>query len=77
MKLPALRSKRAVFWAALLYPILLEIVLYYNVVWYVQLFNILLLFLAYALCMVIFRRLTPALGSADGGVGLDQVPSRS
>ena len=63
MKLPALRSKRAVFWAALLYPILLETVLYYNVVWYVQLFNILLLFLAYALCMVIFRRLKPALGA--------------
>ncbi len=61
MKFPALHSKRAVVCTALLFPVLLEIALYYNVVWYVQLFNILLLFFAYALCMVLLRRLKAAM----------------
>ncbi len=61
MKIPVIRSEKAATVLAVLYPILLEIALYFNVVWYVQLFNILLLFIVYALFLVLFRRLRPSL----------------
>ncbi len=61
MKFPAIKSEKSAMIAAVLFPVLLEIGLYFNVIWYVQLFNILLLFIVYGLFLVIFRRLRPAL----------------
>lgn len=61
MKIPAIQSQKAATALALLYPILLEIALYFNVIWYVQIFNILLLFIVYALVLVLCRRICPAL----------------
>ena len=61
MKIPVVKSEKAVTILALLFPVLLEIALYFNVVWYVQLFNILLLFIVYAVFLVLFRRLRPSL----------------
>lgn len=61
MKIPSIKSERGVMILAVLFPVLLEIALYFNVIWYVQLFNILLLFIVYALFLVLFRRLRPAL----------------
>lgn len=61
MKIPALHSSKSVTLLAVLYPIVLEFALYYNVIWYVQLFNILLLSILYGLFLMIFRRLKPTL----------------
>ncbi len=61
MKIPAIKNEKAVMALAVIFPVLLEIALYFNVVWYVQLFNILLLFIVYGLFLVLFRRLRPAL----------------
>ncbi len=61
MKIPAVRSEKGAMILAAVFPILLEIALYFNVIWYVQLFNILLLFIVYGLFLVIFRRLRPSL----------------
>lgn len=61
MKIPAIKSETGAMITAVIFPILLEIALYFNVIWYVQLFNILLLFIVYAMFLVIFRRLRPAL----------------
>ncbi len=60
-KFPAIRSERGAMLMALLFPILLEIGLYYNVIWYVQIFNILLLFILYALLGMLLRRIRPAM----------------
>ncbi len=61
MRIPAIRDEKYVMIAAVIFPVLLEIALYFNVIWYVQLFNILLLFIVYGLFLVLFRRLRPAL----------------
>ncbi len=61
MKIPAIKKEKSAMILAVLFPVLLEIALYFNVIWYVQLFNILLLFIVYALFLVLFRRLRPAL----------------
>ncbi len=61
MRIPAIRDEKGVMIAAVIFPVLLEIALYFNVIWYVQLFNILLLFIVYGLFLVMFRRLRPAL----------------
>lgn len=61
MKFPAIKSEAAAMITAVIFPILLEIALYFNVVWYVQAFNILLLFIVYGMFLVLFRRLRPAL----------------
>ncbi len=61
MKFPALQSDKSAFILAALYPVLLEIGLYYNVVWYVQIFNILLLLIIYAFFGILFRRIRPSL----------------
>ncbi len=61
MKIPAIKREKSAMILAVLFPVMLEIALYFNVVWYVQLFNILLLFIVYALFLVVFRRLRPAL----------------
>lgn len=61
MKIPAVKSEKGAMVLAVVFPILLEIALYFNVIWYVQLFNILLLFIVYGLFLVIFRRLRPSL----------------
>ncbi len=61
MKIPAIKNEKGAMILAVLFPILLEIVLYFNVVWYVQVFNILLLFIVYAFFLVLFRRLRPSL----------------
>ena len=63
MKFPAIRTDRGVVISAVLFPVLLEIGLYFNVVWYVQLFNILLLMLAMAVLLMIVRRLKPTLAA--------------
>ena len=63
MKFPAIRTERGVIITSVLYPILLEIGLYYNVVWYVQLFNILLLALTMAILLILWQRLKPTLVS--------------
>ncbi len=61
MKIPSIKSEKGALLLAALFPVLLEIALYFNVIWYVQLFNILLLFIVYGLFLVMFRRLHPAL----------------
>ncbi len=61
MKIPAIKHEKAVFAAAAIYPVLLEIALYFNVVWYVQIFNILLLSIVYGLFIVLFRKIKPAM----------------
>lgn len=61
MKIPALRSRKAVTALAVLYLFVLEFAMYYNVIWYVQLFNVLLLSVLCGLFLMLFRRLKPTL----------------
>ncbi len=61
MKIPSIRSERSAIITALLFPVLLEIGLYFNVIWYVQIFNILLMLILYALFGVLFRRIRPSM----------------
>ncbi len=57
LKLPAIESDRAAAVMAVCYPIVLEMLLYCNVVWYVQIFNILLMGLFYGLFFLLLRRI--------------------
>lgn len=59
--LPAITRDRTAAVMAVCYPIVLEILLYCNVVWYVQIFNILLMGLFYGLFFLLMRRIRPSM----------------
>ncbi len=61
MKIPVIERNRTAFLLSILFMILLEIALYFNVVWYVQIFNILLMLPFYGLFLAIFRRFKPTM----------------
>lgn len=61
MKIPAIQSEKAAVAAAAIFPVLLEILLYFNVTWYVQIFNILLMLPFYGLFLILFHRIKPSM----------------
>ncbi len=61
MKIPAVRSEKAAIAVAVIYPIVLEILLYFNVTWYVQIFNVLLMIPLCGLFMLLFHKIKPSI----------------